>query len=81
MQSRNVYQLEFFLSVSGGRAEENIAVVEDMVVSGRPRFWWISVVGGGGGGGMKGTAKLDNEERVDGGSRNTVSHLQIMYRA
>ena len=65
--------------MSGGRAEENIAVVEDMVVSARPRFWWISGVGGGGG--MKGTSKLDNEERVGGGSRNTVSHLQIMYIA
>ena len=30
---------------------------------------------------MKGTSKLDNEERVGGGSRNTVSHLQIMYIA
>ena len=80
MQSHNVYRLGNFWSVSGGRDEENIAIVEDMVVSGRPIFWWISGVGGGGGG-TKGTAKLDNEERVGGGSINTVLHLQITYRA
>ena len=41
MQLRNIYQLGNVLSVTGGRAEENIAGVEEMVVSGRPRFCGI----------------------------------------
>ena len=48
------------------------------MVSGRPRFLWLS---GGGGGGMKGKEKLENDKRVGVGSRNTVSHLKIMYRS
>ena len=54
---------------------ENIAGVEDMVVSGRPRICGIAGVQGGGGG-MKGTDKLDDDKWFGGGDKNTVLHLK-----
>ena len=45
------------------------------MVSGRPRFLWLS---GGGGGGMKGKEKLENDKRVGLGSITLKNYVQIL---